>query len=217
MFFPLISSFYLFFIHLFYRKSLAEPNRFPVRLSVFLSQKILPVRSRKRKRQPISRLSVGAPFRNPAPAVAEWKGAAAKGMRENACVLPNDRQPAATRRGSNSLSHPEQLVFQGTRTAIGSPPAGGRVEVARSPARPFTQTKKGSRSLDCLFGADDEARTRYLHLGKVALYQMSYIRIFACPDNDIYYTGSPVGCQLFFSKILRISPAGQKAGAVPAF
>ena len=26
-------------------------------------------------------------------------------------------------------------------------------------------------------GADDGARTRYLHLGKVALYQMSYIRI----------------------------------------
>ena len=26
-------------------------------------------------------------------------------------------------------------------------------------------------------GADDEARTRYLHLGKVALYQMSYVRI----------------------------------------
>ena len=29
-------------------------------------------------------------------------------------------------------------------------------------------------------GADDEARTRYLHLGKVALYQMSYIRILWC-------------------------------------
>ena len=28
-----------------------------------------------------------------------------------------------------------------------------------------------------LFGAADEARTRYLHLGKVALYQMSYSRI----------------------------------------
>ena len=27
-----------------------------------------------------------------------------------------------------------------------------------------------------VYGADDEARTRYLHLGKVALYQMSYIR-----------------------------------------
>ena len=32
-----------------------------------------------------------------------------------------------------------------------------------------------------LFGAGDEARTRYLHLGKVALYQMSYTRILA-PD-----------------------------------
>ncbi len=30
---------------------------------------------------------------------------------------------------------------------------------------------------DFFFGADDEARTRYLNLGKVALYQMSYIRI----------------------------------------
>ncbi len=27
-----------------------------------------------------------------------------------------------------------------------------------------------------LIGAGDEARTRYLHLGKVALYQMSYTR-----------------------------------------
>ena len=27
-----------------------------------------------------------------------------------------------------------------------------------------------------LFGAGDEARTRYLDLGKVALYQMSYAR-----------------------------------------
>ncbi len=26
------------------------------------------------------------------------------------------------------------------------------------------------------FGAGDEARTRYLHLGKVALYRMSYAR-----------------------------------------
>ena len=29
------------------------------------------------------------------------------------------------------------------------------------------------------FGAGDEARTRYLHLGKVALYQMSYAREYA--------------------------------------
>ena len=31
------------------------------------------------------------------------------------------------------------------------------------------------------FGAADEARTRYLHLGKVALYQMSYGRIKKSP------------------------------------
>ena len=30
-------------------------------------------------------------------------------------------------------------------------------------------------------GAGDEARTRYLHLGKVALYRMSYARIMVPP------------------------------------
>ena len=34
-----------------------------------------------------------------------------------------------------------------------------------------------------LFGAGNEARTRYLHLGKVALYQMSYARIW-CPEPE---------------------------------
>ena len=34
------------------------------------------------------------------------------------------------------------------------------------------------------YGADDEARTRYLHLGKVALYQMSYIRIQWCLRSE---------------------------------
>ena len=38
--------------------------------------------------------------------------------------------------------------------------------------------------LSVLFGADDEARTRYLHLGKVALYQMSYIRIFGASGRN---------------------------------
>ena len=49
------------------------------------------------------------------------------------------------------------------------------------------KAKKDSRFLDCLkkFGADDEARTRYLHLGKVALYQMSYIRILLVPPGGI--------------------------------
>ena len=39
------------------------------------------------------------------------------------------------------------------------------------------QNKKDRHSLSFLFGAANEARTRYLHLGKVALYQMSYGRI----------------------------------------
>ena len=33
------------------------------------------------------------------------------------------------------------------------------------------------------FGAGNEARTRYLHLGKVALYQMSYARKW-CPEPE---------------------------------
>ena len=41
-----------------------------------------------------------------------------------------------------------------------------------------------------IYGADDEARTRYLHLGKVALYQMSYIR--KCKKN---YTHNRLKCQ----------------------
>ena len=34
------------------------------------------------------------------------------------------------------------------------------------------------------FGADDEARTRYLHLGKVALYQMSYSRRYGAQSRN---------------------------------
>ena len=33
-------------------------------------------------------------------------------------------------------------------------------------------------------GANDEARTRYLHLGKVALYQMSYVRKYGASDRN---------------------------------
>ena len=38
-------------------------------------------------------------------------------------------------------------------------------------------TKSPVHKPDLFPGANDETRTRYLHLGKVALYQMSYIRI----------------------------------------
>ncbi len=45
-----------------------------------------------------------------------------------------------------------------------------------------------------LFGAADEARTRYLHLGKVALYQMSYGRIKKSPKicSVIFLLAAPV-------------------------
>ncbi len=47
------------------------------------------------------------------------------------------------------------------------------------------QNKKNTgKPMFFYLGAEDEARTRYLHLGKVALYQMSYSRtaktIIAC-------------------------------------
>ena len=44
-----------------------------------------------------------------------------------------------------------------------------------------------------LNGAADEARTRYLHLGKVALYQMSYGRIKKSPRwSVIFLLAAPV-------------------------
>ena len=54
-----------------------------------------------------------------------------------------------------------------------------------------------------LSGAADEARTRYLHLGKVALYQMSYGRIFGAFDlapiiSDALKTSFKVGGSLRF-------------------
>ena len=41
---------------------------------------------------------------------------------------------------------------------------------------PLPKRKTSLFRLVFLFGAGDEARTRYLHLGKVALYRMSYTR-----------------------------------------
>ena len=46
------------------------------------------------------------------------------------------------------------------------------------------------------YGAGDEARTRYLHLGKVALYQMSYTRV-GCFGWFVLYQDFFI-CQAFF-------------------
>ncbi len=64
-----------------------------------------------------------------------------------------------------------------------------------------------AQSLSAVNGADDEARTRYLHLGKVALYQMSYIRIFigASGRNRTIDTG------IFSPLLYRLSYRGKLA------
>ena len=47
------------------------------------------------------------------------------------------------------------------------------------PRHQILQKERGAFLI--VFGAGDEARTRYLHLGKVALYRMSYTRIMVPP------------------------------------
>ena len=44
-------------------------------------------------------------------------------------------------------------------------------------------------------GAGDEARTRYLHLGKVALYRMSYTRINWCRPSESNFFDSNISNQ----------------------
>ena len=94
-----------------------------------------------------------------------------------------------------------------------------RRRVRRLPAkdwRPFLnlqRTEKAKNPLafaSGLTGAADEARTRYLHLGKVALYQMSYSRIFlssrfrltASKQDLLYQVMCPLSTLFFlFSQI----------------
>ena len=60
-----------------------------------------------------------------------------------------------------------------------------RITVLQTGALPLgygtNSIKYGTLSVPYFFGAGDEARTRYLHLGKVALYRMSYTRILVPP------------------------------------
>ena len=70
------------------------------------------------------------------------------------------------------------------------------MQIALFEPRNYTTIKKTPFKNGVFFyGADDEARTRYLNLGKVALYRVSYIR--KCKSN---YTQSMYLCQDFFRK-----------------
>ena len=73
-----------------------------------------------------------------------------------------------------------------------------------------TVWKKEQATAPFSFGAGDEARTRYLDLGKVALYQMSYAR-----KRKIDYTSHRSVCQPRFPnfrKNLMPALAGGHAG-----
>ena len=48
----------------------------------------------------------------------------------------------------------------------------------------WCRTTKGFNRSLYTFGADDEARTRYLNLGKVALYRVSYIRKYGASGRN---------------------------------
>ena len=64
---------------------------------------------------------------------------------------------------------------------------GGRKATPSSPLFGKKICKIKNQYINCtdFDGADDGARTRYLHLGKVALYQMSYVRILLVPPGGI--------------------------------
>ena len=76
-----------------------------------------------------------------------------------------------------------------TRTAGDKRPTGAFSRFARALFDPLPagiQKRGHNIRCDLFFGAGDEARTRYLHLGKVALYQMSYARGTRCTIPDIF-------------------------------
>ena len=58
-------------------------------------------------------------------------------------------------------------------------------------------------------GADNGARTRYLHLGKVALYQMSYIRKAKGGASGRNRT---TDTRIFSPLLYRLSYKGKKSG-----
>ncbi len=71
-----------------------------------------------------------------------------------------------------------------------------RIKVLQTSALPLGY---GTRS-----GAGYEARTRYLHLGKVALYQMSYIRI-----RGAFGRNRTIDTRIFSPLLYRLSYKGK--------
>ena len=66
------------------------------------------------------------------------------------------------------------------------------IEVLQTSALPLGYGALWRTEKPFSFGAEDEARTRYLHLGKVALYQMSYSRKISLPRREMV---PPIGVE----------------------
>ena len=101
---------------------------------------------------------------------------------------------AATRsgqRGSNSLPGIPRISSADSREPYRTSHFICALCIGGGSAFAFYEKSRTSDS-DVLFhsGAGNEARTRYLHLGKVALYQMSYAR-----ENRSYSSRSFLFCQ----------------------
>ena len=66
------------------------------------------------------------------------------------------------------------------------------------------------RATALFYGASDEARTRYLHLGKVALYQMSYTRkyVVAQPQRGAQGRNRTSDTRIFSPLLYQLSYRG---------
>ena len=92
--------------------------------------------------------------------------------------------------------------FTGTLPHLRSfnPAPRGAVTGAVASSFGSVEKRKTTKSFDLIvYGAGDEARTRYLHLGKVALYRMSYARMKLVPPVGIEPTtrGFSVRCSTY--------------------
>ena len=77
---------------------------------------------------------------------------------------------------------------------------------SRMSTNSITGAKENPAAAAAGCGAGNEARTRYLHLGKVALYRMSYARVSVC-----YFTTKYGLVKCFRAQL----PKAGKAGRIP--
>ena len=96
-----------------------------------------------------------------------------------ACEAGVRFEPPYFKAGDGESGAAPPVADAASRFQGGTPSGGhecGRRTAGATRAQPSRPRKKSPPDWVVIFGAGDEARTRYLDLGKVALYQMSYAR-----------------------------------------